>query len=122
MAIDYTLNWTDDTLKPPFTLTGSTVDTSNTSLALTGKGYVNWGERLQENLLHLLEHFASGSTPSNATLGQMWYDSTNNQLKLKTPSTWVVVWPQTTSTAGSEILDTSGNGILDTSGNGLISV
>lgn len=125
MAIDYTLNWTDDTLKSPFTLTGSTVDTSTTSLALTGKGYVNWGERLQENLLHLLENFASGNIPSHPTTGQMWYDSTNNQLKLKTPAAdWVIVWPQTGGgpVGGDAILDTSGNAILDTSGNGITSV
>ena len=95
MAIDYTLNWTDDTLKSPFTLAGGTVNTTACSLALTGKGYVNWGERLQENLTKLLERFASnGTAPPNPTPGQMWYDVAATQLKLRTVADWVVVWPQ----------------------------
>ena len=121
MAIDYTLNWSNDSLKPPFTLVGGTVDTTTTSLALTGRGYVNWGERVQENFLRLLENFASDSPPPNPTIGQLWYNSALDQLNLwSSSSIWVVVGCG--GAGGSNILDTSGNSILDTSGDAIISV
>jgi hypothetical protein len=92
MAIDYTLNWSDDVLKVPFTLIGGSVDTTSTSLALTGKGYVNWGERLQENLLHLLENFASGGTPpAHPTIGQTWYNDVSKKLSIYHSGDWHVI-------------------------------
>jgi hypothetical protein len=90
MASNYTINWTDGSLKAPFTLNGGTVDTTTTSLALTGKSSNNWGERLQENLLHLLENFASaGAIPNNPTIGQIWYNSIDHSLQV---NTGVGVW------------------------------
>jgi hypothetical protein len=96
MATNYTLNWTDDTLKPPFTLLGASLDTSTTSLALTGKSYINWGERVQEDMIRILERFASnGTPPANPTVGQFWYDVSTNQLKMRAiTNTWVIIWPQ----------------------------
>ena len=83
MAYDYTMDWSDGSLKPSFTLPGKTVDTTTTSLALTGKGTLNWGERLEENFLHLLEHFASnGIPPSHQTIGQLWYDNLAGKLNV----------------------------------------
>jgi len=85
MASNYTINWTDGSLKTPFTLNGGTVDTTTTSLALTGKSSNNWGERLQENLLHLLENFASaGAIPNNPTIGQIWYNNIDRSLQVNT--------------------------------------
>ena len=96
MSIDYTLNWSDNLNKNSILVVGESVDTTTTSLSLTGKGAVNWGEYLQENLLHLLENFASnGTPPHNPTLGQTWYDATTNELKVySVGSAWTVVWPQ----------------------------
>ena len=89
MAIDYTLNWTDDNLKSPFILSGGKTDIVATSLALTGKGTINWGERLQENLLHLLENFASNNVaPANATLGQEWFNASTKRLNVLTIAGW----------------------------------
>lgn len=90
------LNWSNDSLKPPFNLFEKTIDTTTTSLALTGRSTINWGERVQENLLRLLETFASNSPPPNPTSGQLWYDTGNDKLKMRmVDESWVVVWPQT---------------------------
>jgi hypothetical protein len=112
MAINYTLNWSDDTLKAPFTLVGGSIDTTTTSLALTGKSSINWGERVQENLLRLLENSASnGTPPSNPTPGQLWYNAgngTNGTLSLYTTAgTWVVVYPVSGSTSSTSSTSTS---------------
>lgn len=57
-----------------------------TSLALPGEKMVEWGEDINTNFLRLLEHFADIAPPSNALPGQLWYDSNNEVLKVKTPS------------------------------------
>ena len=88
MAIDYTLNWSNDSLKSSFVLAGESIDTTTTSLALTGKGAVNWGERLQENLIRLLENFASNTAPLHMTLGQQWYNSSTGRMNIYGSSGW----------------------------------
>jgi beta-glucanase (GH16 family) len=81
-TLSYTINWTDDGLKSPFTLNGQQVDTLSTSISLIGKGTINWGVLLQDNLLRLLENFASnGTAPVHPTKGQLWFNAADNYLK-----------------------------------------
>lgn len=75
----YTVDFTNGT-KTPITVTNNSVDTS-TSIGLVGQGYKIYGEVIAEDLLHLLENFASGSAPTKPIEGQLWYDSNTNQLK-----------------------------------------
>ena len=92
MPTGYMLNWSDNTLKPPFLLPEATVDNHTTSLQLTGKRVVNWGEFLNENMLHLLEHGFSKTAPNNPTIGQLWLDANSGDLKIFTSqSTWNVI-------------------------------
>lgn len=80
----YTINFTKPTLlgKAAFTIADSTTNSSSTSLVLLGKGSSPFGDKLWENMVHMLENFCSDSEPLNKTLGQLWYDSTNKKLKL----------------------------------------
>lgn len=57
------------------------------SLLLFGKGMPNYGERMAENVLHLLEHFASIEEPTYPIGGQVWYDKSEDpyQLRVYTP-------------------------------------
>ena len=92
MSTGYMLNWSDNTLKPPFLLPEATVDNHTTSLQLTGKRVINWGEFLNENMMHLLEHGFSKTAPNNPTIGQLWLDANNGDLKIFTSqSTWNVI-------------------------------
>ena len=92
MPTGYMLNWSDNTLKPPFLLPEATVDNHTTSLQLTGKRVVNWGEFLNENMLHLLEHGFSKTAPNNPTIGQLWLDANTGDLKIYTSQlTWNVI-------------------------------
>lgn len=52
-----------------------TIDTTSTSLTLTGRSVIDYGEIQQENFLRLMEHFTSGSPPANPTVGQVWHDT-----------------------------------------------
>ena len=90
---DYTLNWSDDSLKPPFVLYHTTIDKSTTSLDLTGKDSALWGECIQEDLLRLLENFASHGTPPRApTIGQFWYNADTGVLGIWNGTTWFPVY------------------------------
>ena len=79
-------------------LADGTLDTSTTDLALFGKGYAGFGERLNENFLKLLENFTNTSAPSNKIQGQLWYDKTNNQMNVYTGTKWKPVGGSATAT------------------------
>jgi len=54
----------------------------NTSLTLPGRGTVNYGFNIIEDLVHMLENFYFNVAPSNPTMGQLWFDSFSNTLKV----------------------------------------
>ena len=91
----YKLNNTFGTLL--VTLADGTIDVAATDLTLIGKGYAGFGEKLNENLIKLLENFNNTSAPTNKQQGQMWYDKTNNQIKVYTGSKWKPVGSPTNS-------------------------
>ena len=91
----YKLNNTFGTLL--VTLPDGTIDVSTTDLTLIGKGYAGFGEKLNENLIKLLENFNNTTAPTNKQQGQMWYDKTNNQIKVYTGSKWKPVGSPTNS-------------------------
>jgi hypothetical protein len=70
------------------TITDGTVDTATTSLTLIGKNYAGYGIFLNENYVKLLENFAHSTPPSGAMVGQLWWDSANNLLKVYNGSIW----------------------------------
>lgn len=49
------------------------INTTLTSLILTGKKLEDYGEFQQENFIRLLENFANKVPPLNPTIGQLWY-------------------------------------------------
>ena len=48
---------------------------AQTSLALPGRGALNYGENIIEDLVHMTEHFAGPLAPAAPIQGQMWYDN-----------------------------------------------
>jgi hypothetical protein len=91
----YKINNTFGTLL--VTLADGTIDVASTDLTLIGKGYAGFGEKLNENLVKLLENFNNTSAPSNKVQGQLWYDKTNNQINVYTGSKWKPVGSTTNS-------------------------
>lgn len=78
------------------------------SIALFGRQRLEYGEEMNENLLHLLENFAcpqqSGVTPAvpdmdralpntlqNAVDGQLWYNMSDEQLYIRRNGVWVAL-------------------------------
>jgi len=92
----YKINNTFGTLL--VTLPDGTIDVATTDLTLIGKGYAGFGEKLNENLVKLLENFNNTSAPANKIQGQLWYDKTNNQLNVYTGSKFKPVGSTSNST------------------------
>jgi len=91
----YTINKTDGTKL--VALRDGTVDIATTDLALFGKGYAGFGERLNENFVKVLENFANTTAPANKIKGQLWYDTLANQIKVWNGSKFKPVGSSTTS-------------------------
>ena len=92
----YKINNTFGTLL--VSLPDGTIDTTTTDLTLIGKGYAGFGERLNENLVKLLENFNNTTAPANKITGQLWYDQTNKQLNVYTGAKFKPVGSTTNST------------------------
>lgn len=60
------------------------IDQSSTNLTLIGRNYSNFGEHLNNNFIKLLANSAntSANPPRNPLKGQLWYDTSNKQLKV----------------------------------------
>ncbi len=57
---------------------------------LMGNQSSGWGEVLFQNLLKQAQCFAGSTAPANPFLGQLWYDTTTGQLKIRTAAaTWI---------------------------------
>ena len=108
----YKINNTFGTLL--VSLADGTIDVATTDLTLIGKGYAGFGEKLNENLVKLLENFNNTSAPTNKITGQLWYDQTNKQLNVYTGTKFKPVG-STTNSASAPTNAVQGDGWFDTS-------
>jgi hypothetical protein len=76
----YQVNKTDGTIVA--TVADGQIDNLSTDLTLIGKNYSGFGESLNENFIKLLENFSSTTQPGNPIKGQIWFDGTENKLKV----------------------------------------
>lgn len=97
--MSYNIDYSDNS-KTPISIEDKTID-ETTSLDLIGKDYSKgYGQIIAQNFLHLLENFASSETPKNPTVGQLWFDTNQNLLKVYTvTSMWKSIGTVNTSTS-----------------------
>ena len=66
-----------------------TVNTTATPISLVGRGVTPYGLAENENYVYLLENFAKSAAPLNPVLGQLWYNSSTDQINTyNSASTW----------------------------------
>ena len=114
----YAINKTDGTVVA--TVADGTLDTASSSLSLIGKNYAGYGEVLNENQIKLLENFAntSSNVPTSPLQGQIWYNTTANQLQVYNGSSFKSVSganvssTEPTNTAQGDLWYDSTNGQL----------
>lgn len=75
------------------TVADGSISTNSASIKFPGRGYVNYGAPVNEDMLWIMQNFAAGTSPSNPVNGQTWYDTTNKLLKVydTTTTSWVSV-------------------------------
>lgn len=78
--MSYTINKTDGTLLVD--LIDGVLDTDTTDISLVGRNYSGYGEAFNENFIKLLENFSNTNQPSSPIRGQLWYDTSENKLKV----------------------------------------
>jgi len=66
-------------------------DTSYTSITLFGKNFAGYGPLLNENQVYLLENFANLAPPRNPLQGQLWWDTSTNQMKVRSLQDWKII-------------------------------
>lgn len=105
----YYIKFTDPNLGT-IAIPKSALDQTTLDIILLGKTRLEYGEVFNENMLHLLEHFASeedggdatGSTPDSAqtfanlleqpVIGQLWFNKTSSTLFICTANDPSIVW------------------------------
>jgi hypothetical protein len=101
----YTINLTDGSIFA--TIADGTINTSS-SMILVGKNYAGYGEFLDENFIHLLENGSNNTAPTAPLTGQLWWDKTNNVLKVYNGTTFKVI-SGATSSASAPTSNVSGD-------------
>lgn len=84
----YIINFTDRDNKTPITVFDNTTDNTSTSLDFPGRNVTNYGQIIAENFLKLLENFSRADSPRAPVEGQLWYDSSENILKIFDNVSW----------------------------------
>ena len=92
----YTINLTDGSIFA--TIADGTINTGS-SMILVGKNYAGYGEFLDENFIHLLESGSNTVAPSAPLTGQLWWDKTNNVMKVYNGTTFKVISASTASSS-----------------------
>ena len=115
----YSVNNTDSSLK--FTIQDGVIDSSTLSVSMIGTNAENYADEIARNDIQLLENFASISAPTAGTVltGQLWYDKTDNVLRVYkgTSGEWVNLEPLVTNSAPTRLTPIIGERYFDTSNN-----
>ena len=90
----YTINLTDGTIFA--VIPDGTINTQS-AMTLIGKNYAGYGDFLDENFVHLLENGSNTTAPGAPLTGQLWWDKTNNLLKVYNGSTFKTISAATSS-------------------------
>jgi len=92
----YTINLTDGSI---FAVVADGTINTDSSQTIVGKNYAGYGEFLGENFIHILESGANTSAPGAPLTGQLWYDKTNNVIKVYNGTVFKSISGATASTS-----------------------
>ena len=74
---NYNVYYSDPGKTTPIVVVDGTLNQTDTSLKLVGQNYPGYGPAVSEDLVHLLENFASSSPPNNPIEGQLWFNTSD---------------------------------------------
>ena len=82
----YILNKTNGVIVA--TVQDAVLDSNSTSLTFIGRNYAGYGEIQNENFIKLLENFANIIAPPSPIEGQLWFDTSNQNLNIYDGDSW----------------------------------
>jgi hypothetical protein len=95
---------------PAVVVNDKKIDKSTTTLSFYGLNSVDFGAGLNENYLHLMEHFCDRDISIVKLVpGQMWYDSTIKKMKIWTGNKWHILKEYTTNVLPKGFVTIVGN-------------
>lgn len=72
-----------------FQVAEAAINTSETSIPLLGQNVTNYGQPMANALVRMLENFSNVTDPANPSVGQLWWDTANGQMRVRTVgATW----------------------------------
>ena len=86
--MSYTINLTNGSTLTQ--IVDGTFDQTATNLTLVGKNSSAYGQFFNENFVYLLENFANSNQPNKPIVGQLWFDTSENRLKVYNGSSFTV--------------------------------
>lgn len=90
----YTINLSNGNLLA--SIAPQTTNTTNSPITLWGQGLANYGQILNSDMVHLVEHFANITAPLNPLIGTLWYDSGYKIFRVWNGTAWIGLRPDTT--------------------------
>lgn len=67
------------------------VNNTDHSIEIVGRGGIPWGEAYTQNFVKVAQNFAGPTAPTGTLMvGQPWFDTTTNILKIWSGSTWTI--------------------------------
>lgn len=105
----YDVNLTDGTFL--FESIPLEADTTNSPLVLPGRGVVNYGEMIIEDLLRVTENFSDVTEPPNKLIGMWWYNQALGVMQFWNGVQWISV---PAKTEYETILMTAGQTVIPT--------
>jgi len=62
---------------------------STTSINMPGRGYLNYGEDVNQDMLWIMQNFANATSPTNPVTGQIWYNTANGSIYIYNGTSWL---------------------------------
>lgn len=109
--MSYTIHHYDSSNTTPVTIINDKkIDNLTTTLTFNGLNSVDFGLGLNENYLHLMEHFCDKDiTIAKLVPGQLWFDNTIKKMKIWTGSKWHILKELTTNITPKGFVTIVGN-------------
>lgn len=108
--MSYTIRHFDTANTTPAVVINNKKIDKSTTLSLYGLNSVDFGIGLNENYLHLMEHFCDKDISiAKLVPGQLWYDSTIKKMKIWTGNKWHILKEYTTNVLPKGFVTIVGN-------------